>query len=78
MTEGPHAVEASDGSDHLATDPGVGPTQDEVLARRVAPVADALAGLDTLGESSLEEHVAVFERIHRGLQDALADVDAET
>jgi hypothetical protein len=35
-------------------------------------VDDALAGLDGLGGRPLAEHVAVFERIHSALGDALA------
>ena len=32
----------------------------------------ALAGLEGLADRPLDEHVAVFERIHAALQDALA------
>jgi hypothetical protein len=38
----------------------------------VGAVDSALAGLDGLDERPLAEHVAVFERIHSALGDALA------
>jgi hypothetical protein len=44
----------------------------------VAAVDDALAGLDGLGDRPLADHVAVFERIHTALGDALAAGAGET
>ena len=38
-------------------------------------VDGALAGLDGLAEQPVGEHVAVFDGVHRALQDALATLD---
>jgi hypothetical protein len=38
-------------------------------------VDDAVALLDTLEERPVGEHVEVFDRVHRALQDALASLD---
>ena len=38
-------------------------------------VAAALVALDGVGQRPLEEHVDVFDAVHRGLQDALAALD---
>ena len=46
------------------TDPAVPPA-----------VAAALAALDGVQQRPLEEHVDVFDAVHRGLQDALAALD---
>lgn len=40
-----------------------------------SPVADALAGLDSLAERDLAEHPEVFERIHDDLHAALTSID---
>ena len=40
-----------------------------------AAVVPALAALDGVERRPLEEHVAVFDAVHRGLQDALAVLD---
>ena len=44
-------------------------------ALRTDPDAAAIAALGDLGERPLAEHPAVYERIHAGLQSALADID---
>ena len=44
----------------------------EQTADPVGAVDAALAGLDGLDDRPLAEHVAVFERIHTALGDALA------
>jgi hypothetical protein len=41
----------------------------------VRQVDDALAELTRLDQLATSEHVAVFEVVHRQLQDALADLD---
>jgi hypothetical protein len=38
-------------------------------------VSAALAVLDGVGDRPLDEHVAVFDAVHRQLQDALATLD---
>jgi len=43
---------------------------DDAIARR--EVTDALAELDRLADRPLAEHVAVFERVHTALGEALA------
>lgn len=54
--------------------PGVaGPSVDADAA--AAQVASVLAGLDDLDERPVAEHVAVYEAVHRTLQDTLAAVD---
>jgi hypothetical protein len=42
---------------------------------RMAEAAEVVARLDTLDELPVAEHVAVFEVVHRTLQDTLAAVD---
>jgi fumarate hydratase class II len=44
-------------------------------ATGVRPVDDALAELSQLDQLPTSEHVAVYEVVHRQLQDALADLD---
>ena len=41
----------------------------------VTQVADVLRALDGLSERPVHEHVEVFDRLHRTLQDALATLD---
>ena len=57
---GPHqqVPTAADGQDGTPPDP------------RVAAALDRLAALDNLG---VDEHVAVYDAVHRDLRDALAD-----
>jgi hypothetical protein len=38
-------------------------------------VEAALAALDELDDTPVAEHVEVFDRVHRSLQDALATLD---
>jgi hypothetical protein len=52
------APPAADGQDGTPADP------------RVAAALDRLAALDSLG---VDEHVAVYDAVHRDLRDALAD-----
>lgn len=40
-----------------------------------SPVNTALAGLEELANRPVAEHVAVFDEVHRLLQDALAALD---
>jgi len=42
------------------------------------PAADAAADrLDELDEAPLDEHVAIYEDVHRRLQEGLADLDEQ-
>jgi hypothetical protein len=47
----------------------------ELPATGVAGVDAALAPLAALAELPVAEHAAVYDEVHRGLQDALADLD---
>jgi hypothetical protein len=44
-------------------------------AAAVTPVARALEELERLDERPVGEHVEVYDRVHRLLQDALASID---
>ena len=42
------------------------------------PAADAAAGrLDDLDDAALDEHVEIYEDVHRRLQEGLADLDEQ-
>jgi hypothetical protein len=53
------------------------PGPDPVSSTGDARVDSALAALDGLDETPVQEHAAVIEEIHRSLQDALADEDED-
>ena len=55
--------------------PRPGPPAAPVLDRDVPAVAAALAALDGVHARPLDEHVEVFDAVHRLLQDALATLD---
>jgi hypothetical protein len=65
----------------LQTDPNIDAAIDEPGARAlpdatgVSSVDAAMAELGRLDELPTSEHVAVYEGLHRQLQDALADLD---
>ena len=65
-TRGPGPREAA------APEDGTEPAGEDVAAA----VDAAMAGLDGLADRPLTEHVAVFERIHAALGDALAAAPA--
>jgi hypothetical protein len=63
----PMARAEPDDADHQAV-PEPPDTGDEV-------VGFAIGGLSALGSAALEDHPAIYEAVHRTLQDRLADVE---
>jgi hypothetical protein len=66
-------------------DPGI-PDEPEAFVEEIRAQADlpetgdprvdeVLGGLSGIGSQPTSEHVAVFDEVHRGLQDALANLD---
>lgn len=55
--------------------PGAAPAQPASTEQVPVGVAQALARLDELETTAVSEHVAVFDGVHRLLQDALATLD---
>jgi hypothetical protein len=65
-------TDADTGIDGAIDEPGTGALPD---ATGVSSVDAAMAELARLDELPTSEHVAVYEGLHRQLQDALADLD---
>jgi len=66
---------ADDAESAAGTEAG---TEAEPLPRTGVAAADAAADrLDELDEAPLEEHVAIYEDVHRRLQEGLADLDEQ-
>ena len=80
MTEQPADQEPADQEPATAeeADSDQVETRDAGPARTGVPAADAAAErLSELDEAPLEEHVEVYEDVHRRLQEGLADLDEQ-
>lgn len=77
MTDQPDADTEAAPNEDASTDTGA-PPQPQPLARTGVAAADAAADrLDELEDAPLDEHVAIYEDVHRRLQEGLADLDEQ-
>jgi hypothetical protein len=68
-------IEPADSSESLAADADFEAGWTPPAPTGVPAVDDAVADLAQLDQLPTGEHVAVYDAVHRKLQDALADID---